>query len=278
MDRAGTEQVVPTPGANSGNSPAPQPGAAVNTPEPAASPTGASTGPGGAAQEQPARTYKDEDVQRIVRERLADEQKKYAPYKELGDPAEIRARLEEHKRWKDTFAQGQPKPQFSQEEIELREILTKQFPGIDKVQTLEQKLQAIEQANFAARAASGKGVIAKLANDKLGVSDPGALSLIEEAVASSIARDKEALEAWANGGDMSVIEKHFSNVLGSSLEPLLKSASARYTSSKAKDMAEVPPSVPRGGTQAPVSNERKLTAEERRDAAWKRMQELDGTA
>ena len=60
---------VATPvGAQGGESPAPQAGAGAPTP---VSPSGASVG----ASEQ--RTYRDEDVQRIVRERLADEQKKW---------------------------------------------------------------------------------------------------------------------------------------------------------------------------------------------------------
>ena len=269
IDKAGTEAA---PAQTGGGSPAPQPGAAGAPP--AASPTGASAGSGGQPGGAP-KTYTADEVQNIVRGRLAEEQKKYAPYKDLGDVSEIRARLDEHKRWKDTI-QGSQTPQPSAEEAELRELLTKQFPGIDKVQTLEQKIQAIESASAASRAAAGKGIISKLAGDKLGVSDAGSLKLIEGAVAASIAADEESLAAWMKG-DMSVIEKHFTTVLGSSLEPLIKTASARYTSGKAKDMAEVPPSTPRGGTQAPVSQERKLTAEERRDAAWKRMQELEGT-
>jgi hypothetical protein len=263
-----------TPAQTGGGSPAPQPGAA-GTP-PAASPTGASAGPG-AAQPQNGgspRTYSDAEVQNIVRERLASEQKKYAPYKELGDAAEIRARLDEHKRLKEAF-HGSQTPQPTPEEVELRELLTKQFPGIDKVQSLEQKLAAIEQANYAAKAEAGRGVISKLAAEKLGVSDAGAVNLIEGAVAASIQADKAALAAWMKG-DMSVVEKHFANVMGTGLEPLLKSAASRYSAGKAKDMAEVPPSVPRGGTQAPISSERKLTSEERRDAAWKKLQELEG--
>ena len=263
-----------TPAQTGGGSPAPQPGAAGAPP--AASPTGASAGPG-AAQPQngsPAKTYTDEEVQNIVRGRLADEQRKYAPYKELGDAAEIRARLDEHKRLKEAY-QGTQTPQPSAEERELRDLLTKQFPGIDKVQNIEQQLQAIQQQNYAARVTAGREAIAKMTAEKLGVSDAGAINLIEGAVAASISNDKDALAAWMKG-DMSVVEKHFTAVLGSSLEPLLKSASSRYSAGKAKDMAEVPPSVPRGGTQAPISNERKLSSDERREAAWRKMQELEG--
>lgn len=247
-----------------GESPAPQPGAGAPTP---ASPSGASAG----ASEP--RTYKDEDVQRIVRERLADEQKKW---KDLGDPSEVRARLEKADRYEKALRGDEPKGP-SPEEKELRELLTKQFPGIDKVQTLEAKLQAMEQASLNAHTKAGRGEIARLAQEKLGTNDKNVLGMLENVVAAAIASDKESLDAW-NSGDVSVIGKHFDAVLTNSFDPLFKSASSRYSGGKAKDKAEVPPMMPKGGVQAPASTERKLTGEERRDAAWQRLQQLEGKA
>lgn len=250
-----------------GDSPAPQPGAGAPTP---ASPSGASAG-----ASQP-RTYRDEDVQRIVRERLAEEQKKYAPYKEFGDPESVKARLEKADRYEKALRGDEPKGP-SPEEKELRELLTKQFPGIDKVQTLEAKLQAMEQASLNAHTKAGRGEIARLAQEKLGTNDKNVLGMLENVVAAAIAGDKESLDAW-NSGDVSVISKHFDAVLTNSFDPLFKSASSRYSGGKAKDKAEVPPMMPKGGVQAPASTERKLTGEERRDAAWQRLQQLEGKA
>lgn len=251
-------------GVSGGGSPSPQSGAGVPAP---ASPSGASAG----ASEP--RTYRDEDVQRIVRERLAEEQKKYAPWKELGDVNAVKARLEKAERYEKAF-QGDV-PQVSPEEKELRELLTKQFPGIDQVKDLTAKVQAIERANQSARANAGRGIIEKLAADKLGVTDSKVLKMLENIVAASIAEDQESLNAW-NSGDNSVIGKHFESALSSSLDPLFKSASARYSGGKAKDKAEVPPTMPKGGVSAPASNERRLTMEERREAAYKYLQELEG--
>ena len=262
------EQAVAEPastGASSGASPTPQTGAA----------TPAATPPAAAGASEP-RTYKDEDVQRIVRERLADEHKKYAPYKELGDVNEVRARLEKAERYERAFRGDEPKGP-TPEERELRELLTKQFPGIDKVQNLEAKLQAMESANQAAHAQAGRGVISKLATEKLGTSDPKVMKMLENVISASIAENPESLKAW-NSGDVGVVAKHFDEVLNSSFDPLFKSASARYSSGKAQDKAEVPPQMPKGGVQAPSSEARKMNGEERRDAAWKKLQELEGQA
>jgi hypothetical protein len=262
---------APTPaepgaGDTGGGSPDPQLGAGAPPP---ASPPGAS--PGSKAE---PRTYLDADVQRIVRDRLADEQKKYAPYKELGDPEKIRERLARADKLEAAF-KGETPQEPSQEERELRNLLTTQFPGIDKVQGVEKRLAAIESRTNMDRTNTGRDLITRLAGEKLGVKDTKAIAMIEGAVASSIAADKESLEAW-NAGDVSVVDKHFESVFTGSLEPLLKSASARYASGKAKDVAELPPTVSKGGVPAPVSEERKLSGEERRDAAWKRFQELEG--
>ena len=259
---------VATPeGASAGAaSPTAQPGAGAPTP---ASPSGASAGAGGEA----AKTYRDEDVQRIVRERLADEQKKW---KDLGDPSEVRARLEKADRYEKALRGDEPKGP-SPEEKELRELLTKQFPGIDSVQKLEAKVHAMEQASLNAHTKAGRGEIARLAQEKLGTNDKNVLGMLENVVAAAIAGDKESLDAW-NSGDVSVISKHFDSVLTNSFDPLFKSASSRYSGGKAKDKAEVPPMMPKGGVQAPASTERKLTGEERRDAAWQRLQQLEGKA
>lgn len=253
-------------GASSGGSPIPQSGAGEGSS--LASPSGASAG----ASEP--KTYRDEDVQRIVRERLAEEQKKYAPYRELGNADEIKARLEKADRYEKAFKGDAPAAPTA-EERELRELLTKQFPGIDKVRDIEAKLQAIETANQSARTAAGRGIISKLATEKLGTSDPKVLKMLENVISASIAEDKTSLDAW-NSGDVNVVAKHFEDALNTAFDPMFKTASARYSSGKAKDKAEVPPTMPKGGVSAPSSQERKMTGEERRDAAWKRLNELEG--
>lgn len=263
-------------------------GAAVAEPagdKGAASPT-VQTGAGAPASVSPSgasagtsepKTYRDEDVQKIVRERLADEQRKWAPYKELGDPSEVKSRLEKAERYEKAF-RGDAPAQPSAEETALRELLDKQgYVRADRVEGIAAQLKAIQDANVAAHANAGRGMIAKLAQEKLGTGDANVLKMLENVISASIQDDKEALKAW-NSGDTSVIEKHFENVVSQSFDPLFKSASARYSSGKAKDKAEVPPSMPKGGVQAPVSQDRKMTGEERREAAYKRLMELEGQA
>lgn len=252
-------------GASSGGSPAPHTGAGA---PPAALP-GASAGAG-----EP-RTYKDEDVQRIVRERLADEQKKWAPYKELGDPKEVRARLERADRYEKAF-KGEAPNGPTPEEKELRDLLDKHgYVRKDQVDEVSTRLKAIESANQAAHAKSGRDLITKLASEKLSTSDPKVVKMLENVISASIAENEESLKAW-HAGDVSVVAKHFEDVLASSLDPLFKSASARYSSGKAKDKAEVPPTMPKGGVQAPASQERKMTPDERKEAAYKFLKEREG--
>ncbi len=257
-------------GATGTASPSVQTGTAEPT---AATPSGASAGTSGA---QP-RTYRDEDVQKIVRERLADEQKKWEPYKQFGTPAELKARQEKLDRYEAAF-KGDQAPKVSQEEKELRELLDKQgYVRKDAVDGVAARLQAIESANQQAHAKAGRSEISRLATEKLGTNDPNVLRMLENVISASIAGDKEALDAW-NSGDTSVIAKHFESSLSQSFDPLFKSASARYASGKAKDKAEVPPTMPKGGVQAPLSTERKMTSDERKEAAFKRLQELEGQA
>lgn len=246
-------------------SPTVQPGAGAPTP---ASPSGASAG----ASEP--RTYRDEDVQKIVRERLADEQRKW---KDMGDPSEVRARLEKADRYEKALKGDEPKGP-TPEEQELRDLLSKNgFVRNEDVQGMKAQLQAMENARHSDHTKAGRGEIARLAQEKLGVSDKNVLGMLENVISAAIAGDEDSLKAW-NSGDVSVISKHFESVLTSSFDPLFKSASSRYSGGKAKDKAEVPPMMPKGGVQAPTSGERKLTGEERRDAAWARMQQSEGQA
>lgn len=255
-------------GASGGGSPAPQPGAGAPPP---ASPAGTPPGPGAAP-----RTYTGDDVSRIVQERLSQEQKKYEPYKNLGDPKQLSDRLARlDKLEKALRGDGLENPQ-SAEERELRELVTKLIPGVDKVSGMEERLASMEARAQQGAIKAGQGVITGLAKEKFGDMTPESLSLVEGAVSASIGADKEALARFFSGDTEAVVREHFGKVFEKQFDPFLRGAAARYSSGKATDKSEVPPPTPKGGIQAPITNERKLSAEERRDAAWKRMQELEG--
>ncbi len=247
-----------------GGSPALQPGAGGPSPSPASTP---------GAQPGSAKTYSEEQVQGMIRDRVAKMNTELDGWKKFGDPKDVSSRLEKAQRLESALNGNDP-AQPTAEERELRDLLTKQFPGIDKVSSLESKLAAMEQQAFQRTEAAGREMIGKLAGEKFGVTDPKAFKLIEGAVAGVISQDKEMLAAYF-AGDPSVVQKAFDEVF-SNFEPLLKSAAGRYSGGKAMDRAQVPPIVPKGGVAAPISSEQKLTGEERRDAAWKRMQELEG--
>ena len=264
-NRGGAAVAEPA-GVAGGGSPIPQPGAGAPAP---VSPSGASAG----ASEQP-RMYTTEEMSKAVQGRLAEQEKKYAPWKEFGDPESVRARLQAAERYEKAFRGEEPQGPTA-EEKELRDLLSKNgFVQKEEVKAIEARLQAIDKARYDAHANAGRGLIAKLAQDKFGTADAADLESFEVLVSASIAKDKESLAAW-NSGDTSVISKHLDKVFNA---PMFKNASARYSSGKAKDKAEVPPSMPKGGIQAPSSQERKMTSEERKDAAWKRINELDGQA
>ena len=214
-------------------------------------------------------------MSKAVQSRLAEERGRWE--KQYGSPAELQARREKLERYEKASGMHEA-PKVSNEEKELRDLLDKQgYVRKDAVSALEARLQARENADQASHAKAGRGEIARLAQEKLGTSDPNVLKMLENVISASIAGDKEALDAW-NSGDTSVIAKHFESSLSQSFDPLFKSASARYASGKAKDRAEVPPTMPKGGVQAPLSTERKMTSEERKEAAFKHYQELEGQA
>ncbi len=259
---------IEAPAGDSGAaSPTAQPGAGAPTP---ASPSA----PSGGASAQP-RTYSTDEMSKAVQSRLAEERGRWE--KQYGSPAELQARREKLDRYENASRESQA-PKVSNEEKELRDLLDKQgYVRKDAVEALTARLQARENADQASHAKAGRGEIAKMAQEKLGTSDPNVLRMLENVISASIAGDKESLDAW-NSGDTSVIAKHFESSLSQSFDPLFKSASARYASGKAKDRAEVPPTMPKGGVQAPLSSERKMSSGERKEAAYKRLQELEGQA
>lgn len=263
-------EVLPAggPAVNGAGAPAsPQTGAGA--PPPASPP--ATPGGSGAAP----RMYTNEEVSRTVQDRLAQVHEKYAPYKELGDPKTVSERLARLDKLEKALS-GEPLNPHSAEERELRDLLTKVIPGVDKVQDIDKRLAQMEQMEQQRHVNAGKEQIASLAKDKFGELDPESRSLVEGAVSASIAADKAAVQAYFNGEREKVVAEHFAKVFEKQFDPFLRTAAARYSGGKATDRNEVPPPTPKGGVQAPATNERKLTSDERRDAAWARMQELEG--
>lgn len=255
------------PAAPSGAPATPTPGAGAPPPaSPSATPGGSGAAP---------RMYTSEEVSRTVQERLAREQEKYAPYKELGEPKTVSERLARLDKLEKALNGETPVPQ-SAEERELRDLITKLgFSGKGDVSAVEQRIAAMEQQAQQAHIRAGSEQIKGLATEKFGALDQDALALVEGAVSASIGSDKEALHAFFNGGREKVVADAFAKVFQKQFDPFLKSAASRYSAGKATDKTEVPPPTPKGGIRAPVTNERKLSGEERRGAAWNRMQELE---
>lgn len=258
-----------------GGSPAPSNGAGGGSPTPPASPAGAHPGsatPGGQAA---LRTFSEEQVQGMIRDRVAKMNSELDGWRKLGDPKDIQSRLDRAGKV-EAMLRGDGPPQPSPEDLELRQLLEKNgFVRADKVQTIEQKLAAMEQQAFQRVEASARETIGKFANEKFGVTDPKALSIIEGAVAASIGTDEADVKAYLSG-DPGVVQKHLDLVYKERFDPLLRAAAAKYSGAKARDVSEVPPSTPRGGVQAPISQEKPLSPEERREAAFKWMKEREG--
>lgn len=254
------------PGVTPAAPPAATPGAGA---PPSASPSATPGGPGAAP-----RMYSSEEVSKTVQERLAREQEKYAPYKNLGEPKVVSERLARLDKLEKMLQGEQPAP-HSAEEKELRDLISKLgFSDTGKVSDVEKRIEAMERQEQQRHISAGSAQIGSLAEEKFGKLDAEALALVEGAVSASIGSDPEALKAFF-GGDREVVGKHFAKVFEKQFDPFLKSAAARYAGGKATDKREVPPPTPKGGVQAPVATDRKLNADERRDAAWARMQELE---
>lgn len=263
-DPAGGVAVIPDAGASA----APQPGAGA---PPSASPAATSGGPGAAP-----RMYSSEEVSRTVQERLAREQEKYAPWKEFGDHKQVKERLSRLDNIEKALANQGKDPQ-SAEERELRDLISKLgFTDSGSVQKLEERLAGMERMGQQQHIDAGRGQIASLAKEKFGDLNEHALALVEQAVTAAIGGNKESLGAFFGSGREKVVSEAFAQVFEKQFDPFLKSAAARYSAGKATDKTQVPPPTPKGGVQAPVTQERKLSGEERREQAWNRMQELEG--
>ncbi len=214
-------------------------------------------------------------MSKAVQSRLAEERTRWE--KQYGSPAEQQARREKLDRYEAAF-KGEQAPKVSAEEKELRDLLDKQgYVRKDAVDGVAARLEAIENANRQAHARAGQGELHRLVQEKLGTNDPEVLAMVEADISRRIQGNEESLKAWV-AGDRSVVASAFDAFMSKSFDPLYKSASAKYASGKAKDRAEVPPTMPKGGVQAPLSQERKMTSEERKEAAYKRLQELEGQA
>ena len=219
------------------------------------------------------RTYTAEEMSATVQQRLGEYDKKYAPYRDLGDPKEVRDRLTRLERM-EKAARGEvdgPTP----EEQQLRELFAKMSPHKEEVEALKKQLGQLTSAGERARLKTSRARIASLAKDHLGAEDADTIEVVENLLSASIQSNKEDLEKWASGDD-TVLDTHFKNVLEKRLDPLFRGVGARYVAGKKKDLTAVPPPTPKGGTQAPVSKEKKLTGEERREQAWKHLKEQEG--
>lgn len=233
---------------------------------PSAEPSSAPSSPnasGAGTQPQP-KMYAQPEVERMIQDRV----KKYSAF---GDADTIKAGLEKAKQWErfeKFFAGDKQEVQLSPEDAAFKKYMSEKFPGVDKVSDVGQQVAGLQKMIYDRQVNEGKSQIAALAKEKLGVEAPGAIATIERAVADSIAEDPDALKAWQSG-DLKVLATHFEKVLKENIEPLRNASAASYSSNKANDKREVPPTMPSGGVSAPTSKQTVPTKDQRIAAAWK---------
>lgn len=222
--------------------------------------------PGGTQPAPTPRTFTSDEVSNTVRERLAQEQKRWEGF---GDPKDLRARLDRAERLEKALKGDDPNQQ-SPEDKEFRSYLERQYPGIKNLEQLEQMAQGASQRLFQQQVQSSEQEVGRLAKDAFGLEDPAHVEIVNDLVAKSIAGDPEALAAWRNG-DTSVVGKHFEKVAKDRLDPLLRTASARYAAAKTKNGNELPPRMPPGGAPAPASKDGPMPRDARIKGAFEKF-------
>lgn len=251
-------------GANVGVSPA------TKTQAPAQSTGASSSAPTNGGVEQQPKTYTNDELGKIVSQRINEYKSKYEPYEKLGSAQELQARLERLQQY-EQLANGKQEQQVDPETRQFREFLEKQYPHLKEMDKIAMAAEMANERLFNSAVQSGHAEIAKLAEERLGIKDDAQKSFLNDMVANSLRSNKEDFEHWRQTGDTGVVRKHFEQVFKNQLEPMLRTSAAKYSGIKEGQIKNTPPVMPKGGTPAPGSKENVLSSEERSSAAFKRF-------
>ncbi|MDE2098459.1 MAG: hypothetical protein KGL39_14495 [Patescibacteria group bacterium] len=217
----------------------------------------------------PQKTFTQEDVNRILAERLKG-------YSGIGKPEEVQQKLkqlEELQKFKESVSrQVNPAPapqprQLTPEQQRVRDYLAGIDPAYAELPRAVQEMRAVTQQFYLQQAkVTGDQASSQVAALAKEAGYPETLNKeLESRIASAIAQNQEDLKRFVNGGTQEVVKKHFEM-----LDKLIRGASpakgTQYAAAK-KETKNLPPRVAGGaaGTSSPkppreMSNKDFLTA------------------
>ncbi len=258
----------------------------TEVPEPAAEVAATETAaPAGTA----GRTYTDKEVAEIVSKRVNEV--KWAKY---GKPEELDQKLtraQQIEQWGESMRSqftgkkdlpgSNAQPALTDEDKKVQAYMERLYPGITKnaerMQAFEQRTGELDAYRWQSISSQNRKSLSEIA-EKAGYkpeqvlqSDPNT-PCIEKYVADSIRGNQQDYAEYMKTGNPAIVQKHFEAVdkwvKGFAPQPPSAPAPNAGAAAAGKKIGGLPPRMPAGGVGAPTSGKKKLTNEERIDAAF----------
>ena len=225
------------------------------------------------------KTYTEAELTEIMHERtknFAAIKRQHDAYSALGSVDEIQSKLKG----------GSPQPAvvpetpMDEDEKKFVAYLKKVIPGLSKLEQLggldEDKIAFLNEMRERQQADKqdyvGKSEEAVFTHcETLGIKDEAQRVMVRDMVAVAIMNSPEISAKWAKNDPSAVTDalKIVSTLAGPKADPKVQIAAQQVVAAAKAKATLVKPPLPPGGVGAPITQERKLTAEERLDAAFK---------
>jgi hypothetical protein len=219
------------------------------------------------------KTYTEEQLNAIMHERtkgFADMRKEYERYKELGSPDDLRSKL--HPATQPAPQAKDTQPGLDEDDKKFQEYLLKVFPELKNLNKLDESklgflnsMVAKDQEASQKFTAESESAVGKYCETS-GIKDEQAQVIIRDAIAAVILNTPALMQRWQSR-DASVIPEAI-KTLESSIGKKSATADAQALSGTKAKVEQVKQPLPNGGLPAPITKEKKLTEEQRLDAAF----------
>lgn len=245
-------------------------------PEPSGNPsTDGGVTPGG-------KTYTEAEMTSIMHERtkgMSDMRKQLDAYRSLGSVEEIQALR------KMPVPNEEPKssePVLDDEEKKFRNYLLKLMPELTRMETLKgldgdkvaflEQLREREVAQREAYVSKSEQDVAAYC-DSLNIKEESKQVMVRDMIATIIMNSPEVSKKWAANDPSAVKDavEIFKSTLGLGQSVKTQLAEEQGKAAAKTKAATIKAPIPPGGVSAPITKERKLTDEERLDAAFRSL-------
>jgi len=218
------------------------------------------------------KTYTEEEVNKILHMRtkeMSDMKKEYERYKSLGKYEDLSAKI------KPAPKEEQAAPALSDDDKKFVDYLKQVVPGLGKLDKFSDEHLSVIEAYRAREEKANQRYVSKMEDevakycDTIGVKDEGQKKGFLDLVASVISTNEELHERFIDR-DPGVIGEAIKRLQENFGAKLAKKEVSEASGIKAK-VEKIQQPLPTGGIPAPISKERKLSDEERLDAAWAKL-------